>query len=229
VSDLRASRLENTDVPVRRVLFALSNLFSDEQVIGGAELGMLVVMRALRKNGVEPYVVMHGSGYFGELLRREGIEFEVVRLSNPITNLSRNRPIVWHSVAIVLEIRRLAAAVRRIARRWNIQALHVHHPYGYIACGLAARRMGIPCIWHLHEGWEKSATTRMLVVAGWVLADHVITIAPYEHSTVVALTDRIPHTMIENAFDFEELRQSRTRSRFDVRAELDHLKFLWAT
>jgi glycosyltransferase involved in cell wall biosynthesis len=190
---------------------------------------MLVVMKALRKNGVEPYVVMHSSGYFGKLLRREGIKYEVVRLSEPITNLSRNRPIVWHSVAIVLEIGRLAAAVRRIARRWKIEALHVHHPYGYIACGLAARRMGIPCIWHLHEGWEKSATTRMLVVAGWVLADHVITIAPYEHSTVVALTDRIPHTMIENAFDFEELRQSRTRSRFDVRAELDHLKFLWAT
>ena len=32
----------------RRVLFALSNLFSDEQVIGGAELGMLVVMKALK-------------------------------------------------------------------------------------------------------------------------------------------------------------------------------------
>jgi hypothetical protein len=31
---------------------ALSNLFSDEQVIGGAELGMLVVMRALRKREV---------------------------------------------------------------------------------------------------------------------------------------------------------------------------------
>lgn len=79
--------------------------------------------------------------------------------------------------------------------------------------------MNIACIWHLHEGWEKSATTRMLEIAGRLLADHVVTIAPYEQSTVVALTDRVPHTMIENAFDFEELRRPRTRPRSAVRAD----------
>jgi glycosyltransferase involved in cell wall biosynthesis len=219
MNDLQTSQLEHSGVSVRRVLFALSNFFSDEQVIGGAELGMLVVMKALRNSGVEPYVVMHGSGHFAKLLRREGIEFEVVQLSEPITRLSRNRPMVWQSMAIAFEIGRLTAAVRRVAQRWKIDVLHVHHPYGYVVCGLASKWMGIPCIWHIHEGWERSATSKMLEIAGRLLADHVVTIAPYEHSTVVALTDRVPHTMIENAFDFEELRRSRTRPRSDVRAE----------
>jgi glycosyltransferase involved in cell wall biosynthesis len=212
--------MESAEVQVRRVLFVLSNLFSDEQVIGGAELGLLTVMRALRKSGVEAYVAMHGSGYYGELLRREGIQFEVVPLSETIAKVSRNRQVVWRSVPILLEIGRLAVAVGGIARRWNIDLFHVNHPYGYVACGLAARRLGVPCIWHLHEGWERSFTTRCLEFAGRVLADHVINIAPYEQSTVSALTDRVPHTIIENAFDFEELRQSQNRSRDDVRSEL---------
>jgi hypothetical protein len=109
---------ESAEVRVRRILFVLSNLFSDEQVIGGAELGMLIVMRALRKSGVETYVAMHGSGHFGELLRREGIQFQVIPLSETITKVSRNRQVIWQSVPILLEIRRLAAAVRGIAQRW---------------------------------------------------------------------------------------------------------------
>ena len=209
----------DADMRVRRVLFALSNLFSDEQVIGGAELGMLVVMRALRTIGVEPYVVMHGYGHFGELLRREGIQFEIVPLSQTVTKLSRNRPVVWQCVPICLEIARLATAVRRVARHWEIDILHVHHHYGYVACGLAAQGMGIPCIWHLHEGWERSAITKVLEISGRVLADYVITIAPYEQSTVASLTDRVPHTLIESAFDFNELHRSRNRSRHEVRAE----------
>jgi glycosyltransferase involved in cell wall biosynthesis len=206
-------------VRVRRILFVFSNLFSDEQVIGGAELGMLVVMKAMRQSGVEPYVVMHGSGHFGELLRREAIQFEIVRLSALITKLSRTRPLVWHSFPISFEIARVAAAIAGIARRWKIDLMHVHHPYGYVACGLAAKWLGVPCIWHLHEGWERSVTTKALEAAGRVLADHVITIAPYEQSTVAALTDRVPNAIIESAFDFEELRESHNRSPYDVRAD----------
>jgi glycosyltransferase involved in cell wall biosynthesis len=206
-------------VPARRVLFVFSNLFSDEQVIGGAELGMLIVMKALRKSGVETYVAMHGSGHYGELLRREGIQFEVVPLSETMTKLSRNRQVIWQSVPILLEIRRLAATVEGIARRWSIDLFHVHHPYGYLACGLAAKRLGVPCIWHLHEGWERGLTTRCFEIAGRSLADHVINIAPYEQSTVSALTDQVPHSIVENAFDFEDLRQSQSRCRDDVRSE----------
>jgi glycosyltransferase involved in cell wall biosynthesis len=206
-------------VPVRRVLFAFSNLFSDEQVIGGAELGMLVVMRALRKSGVEPYVIMHGSGHFGKLLRQEGIQFEIVQLSEAVTKLSRNRRVLRHSLPMFVEIIRLAAAVGRVVRRWEIDLIHVHHLYGYVACGLAAKWTRTPCIWHLHEGWERNMVTNILETAGRFLADHVITIAPYEQSTVVTLTHRVPNTIIENAFDFEELRQSTNRSRADVRAE----------
>jgi glycosyltransferase involved in cell wall biosynthesis len=202
----------------RRVLFALSNLFSDEQVIGGAELGMLAVMKALKTTGVQPYVVMHGSGHFGELLRREAIEFEVVPLSEKIARLSRNRSIRWQSAQIGLEIIRLATAVTRIARRWNIDLLHASHLYGYMACGLAAKTIRTPCIWHLHEGWERGTITNILEFTGRALANHVITIAPYEASTV-ALTSRVPHTLIENAFDFKELTLSRNRPRHEVRAE----------
>jgi glycosyltransferase involved in cell wall biosynthesis len=210
--------MDALDVRNCRVLFALSNLFSEEQVIGGAELGTLIVMRALRTIGMQPYVVMHGLGHFGELLRREGIEFEIVPLSEKVAKLSRNRSIVWQCAPICLEIIHLATAVTRIARRWKVNLLHASHLYGYIACGLAARGMRIPCIWHLHEAWEKSTITKVLEFTGRTLANHVITIAPYEASTV-ALTGRVPHTLIENAFDFKELTLSRNRFRHEVRAE----------
>jgi glycosyltransferase involved in cell wall biosynthesis len=207
-------------VRARRILFALSNSFSDEQVIGGAELGTLVVMKELKTINVEPYVVMHGSGHFGELLRREGIAFEVVQLSEPVSKLSRNRSMASKSIPVLIEIRRLATSITRVVERWKIDILHANHHFGYIACGMAAKFKSIPSVWHLHEGWDRNAISRVLEIAGPFLADHIVTIAPYEQSTVASLTSRVAHTLIEHAFDFSELERSVSRSRQDIREEL---------
>src|ERR1700694_2851413 len=89
----------------KRVLFHLSNSFFDAQVFGGAELGTLVVIKALRSHGATPFVVMHGRGYFAELLEREDIPFEVIPLSERLDGLSRNRSLlkdvfqVWNGIS----------------------------------------------------------------------------------------------------------------------------------
>jgi glycosyltransferase involved in cell wall biosynthesis len=203
----------------RRILFHLTNLFSDEQVVGGAELGTLVVMKALRSCGIEPYVVMHGHGYFAQLLRQEQIPFEVIVLREKVATASRNRLLVTRIVPLVSEVRRLAADIASIIERFGIHIVHANHQFGYLACGLAARRKRIPCIWHLHEGWDRSFGMEALRLVGPRLAHHVISIAPYEQSTVRGLTCRVNHSIVEQAFDFKDLQSSRTRSRDDVRRE----------
>lgn len=88
-----------------------------------------------------------------------------------------------------------------------------------MSCGLAARACRIPCIWHLHESWEPGLLSSTLSALGPLVADHVITIAEYETMTAAKLIARVEHTLVPNAFDFDELGAACTRSAEDVRAE----------
>jgi hypothetical protein len=122
---------------------------------------------------------------------------------------------VAKSVPVLMEIRRLTTSIARIVERWKIDILHANHHFGYIASGLAAKSRSVPCIWHLHEGWDRNVISRVMEVVAPFLVDHIVTIAPYEQSTVASLTNRVAHTLIEHAFDFSELALSVSRPRQD--------------
>jgi glycosyltransferase involved in cell wall biosynthesis len=162
---------------------------------------------------------MHASGHFGELLRKEDIPFAVIPLHRTAAKVSRNGPIVKKLLRLCKETTRLSIAVARLARHWRIDVIHANHLYGYAACGIAAKRMRIPCIWHLHEGWHKNAVSGLLEHVGPLLTEYVVTIAPFEQSTVAGLTRRVANGMIESAFDFDDLKLSRKCSRQEIRKE----------
>jgi glycosyltransferase involved in cell wall biosynthesis len=205
---------------VPRILFHLSNSFSDTQVIGGAELGMLVVMKALRAKGFEPYVMMHGGGLFKTLLERSSIPSVICPLRPSSRALSRNKRFaIRGTYTAVTEIVRTAYKVLDAVRAWEIDIIHANHLSGFLSCGLAAKLARIPNIWHLHEGLDPGLVSRVLQeVAPW-LADHLITMAPFEASTVQSMTNRVDHSMIEGAFAFDELMAAPNKSAENVRKE----------
>jgi glycosyltransferase involved in cell wall biosynthesis len=212
----------NADLAPRnvRVLFHLSNSFSEAQVIGGAELGMLVVMKALRSIGFEPHVLMHGGGYFEKLLTQSGIPYEIRGLASNASGLSRNKRIgVRDALVATTETIRTASGISRAVNNWKIDVIHANHLSGYLSCGLAARWNRIPNVWHLHEGLERGFVSHILEKAARILADHLITMAPYEASTIARMTRQLGHTMIESAFAFDELLASPRRDRDELRNE----------
>jgi len=109
--------------------------------------------------------------------------------------------------------------VSKLIREWDIDIIHAHHMYAYLSCGMAAKTRGVPCVWHLHESWQPGFLSEILTQAGHLFANHVITIAEYETGTVSRLIRRTGHTLILNAFDFDQLGASQKRAAGDVRAE----------
>jgi glycosyltransferase involved in cell wall biosynthesis len=206
---------------IGRILLHLSNSFSNDQVIGGAELGMLTIMKELRGGGFEPHVVMHGGGYFESLLKESAIPYEIIPLASNASAISRNRRVAFADLpAAATQVLRTAHKISKFARSWKIDVIHANHLSGYLSCSLAAKRNRIPNIWHLHEGLAAGLVSQVLQRSASVLTNHVITMAPYEASTIEYMTRHVEHTMIEGAFAFDELLASRKRSDIEIRAEL---------
>lgn len=213
---------------MRRVLFHFSNSFDPEQKVGGAEIAALAIMKRLPKEGWQPYALMHAEGLLIPQLERHRIPWKIVPLTRHVTDFSRNRsPSARQAMGAAASIATLAWRVCRAIREWKIDLVHAHHMYGYLSCGIAARLCRVPCIWHLHESWEPGFVCGTLSRLGPFVADHVITIAEYETTTAAQLVARVGHTLVPNAFDFDELAAAQKRPSEDVRAEFgirpDHI------
>jgi len=181
---------------------------------------MLTIMKGLRINGFDPYVVMHGGGYFESLLKESAIPYEIVPLASNASVISRNRRVGLADLpAAAMQVLRTAHKISKVARSWKIDLIHANHLSGYLSCSLAAKRNRIPNIWHLHEGLAVGVVSQVLQRSASVLTNHVITMAPYEASTVEYMTRQVDHTMIEGAFAFDELLASRKRSGLEIRSE----------
>jgi UDP-N-acetylglucosamine:LPS N-acetylglucosamine transferase len=155
---------------VRRVLFHLSNAFSLEQKIGGAETAALTIMKGLRELGWQPHVLMHGQGLLAEQLDRSGIPWHVMLLPAGLEGLSRNQEFMPIRCAFALPgLMSLTRVVSKLMREWDIDIVHAHHMYAYLSCGIAAKKRGVPCVWHLHESWQPGFLARFLTQSGGLL------------------------------------------------------------
>lgn len=137
--------------------------------MGGAEHVLFQLVRRFPRNEISPLLVCPGPGELTERAARDKIPTLIVPLA-AFASLSR----VWGSrkilnpFAVVYDAALIFAAAERIIphlERAQIDIVHTNTLFAHLYGGLAARRLRVPCVWHLHDAVE---TTRFGGVAGWV-------------------------------------------------------------
>ncbi|MBX7167441.1 MAG: glycosyltransferase family 4 protein [Pirellulales bacterium] len=147
---------------------------------GGAALSTIGLMEAMRGYGIEPCAVCHTAG----------TQLEREQLRAAADGRVVFTPLYWWNRKIraklwkrpLLELRQLwvtgfkgksTAAVAQAARDWQVELIHTNticNPEG----GLAARRLGLPHVWHLRELIGPGRPFR-LPLEGAALADYLRT------------------------------------------------------
>jgi glycosyltransferase involved in cell wall biosynthesis len=205
----------------KNILFYTPNISANIELIGGVETCTLATVKQLRDGRFNPIVLAHTAGQFVDELRDAGILTETIPIGKDLGNLSRNR-IFANPLSLITGISELPNLIDRVVEllhRLDIKLVHCNHPYAFIIGGLAARRAGLPCIWHFHEIWTPGLLKSFYLLAARFLADQIITIAEYEAMTFPKRAKLPPICIIYNGFDFDEFRQSRDSDPLKVRKE----------
>jgi len=113
--------------------------------MGGAEYSLLEVLRRLPDYGIEAVVTVP-AGAFAEALSAAGIAVECLPLHAPgrprtLTGLGRGL------VAVVTDTLRLHRTIRRL----QPLLVHANSAKSAFPAALAARSLGIPCVWHCRD------------------------------------------------------------------------------
>ncbi len=161
----------------RKVVFVES-----VSAMGGVQFSTIYLAQHLDPKRWEPLVVCSGKGDLTEACSRLGIRTHVLvqpavrstsirigrdtRVPNPVAWL-------WNSLALLVSARRLARFLSQIDPDLVVTKGLISHFHG----GLAARRSGVPCIWHVQDFISErffSLYRRIFSLAARVLPDHII-------------------------------------------------------
>jgi glycosyltransferase involved in cell wall biosynthesis len=124
--------------------------------MGGVQFSTLYLAERLNKAVWEPLVVCPRAGELVEACREAGIETRVLnqpRLWSTSIRLGRNirvpNPAAWLWDSFVLDgaTRRL----RKLLREIDADVIVTKGLLAHFAGGIAARRLGIPCVWHVQD------------------------------------------------------------------------------
>ncbi len=114
--------------------------------LGGVERVIITLARGIKDHGYSPFLTCP-PGELMERARSQGINvipfsFNRMRISaNPA--VLAQYPLAWW---------RSAKHILRVASEQNISLIHVHHPVSAVYAGLAASKLKIPTILHVHDG-----------------------------------------------------------------------------
>lgn len=104
--------------------------------VGGGEESLLTLARGIDRRRFAPHAVAPRDGDVARALRETGIPVAL----RPLPPL---RP--WTLVGDLRAVARLGA----LLREWRIRLVHAHGSRAAFYAALAARRLGIPAIWHV--------------------------------------------------------------------------------
>ncbi len=139
-------------------------LFVDQFAeLGGAQRALLDLLPALEAN-YEPVFGLPGRGPFTEELERRRIRWELLALGE--YRAGRKSPVDLLRYAVRQPF--LAARVMELARQSRADLIYANGPRLFPATALAARRSGIPLLWHLHLELPSARDRRLLQAAARV-------------------------------------------------------------
>src|SRR5882672_10642947 len=193
--------------------------------MGGVQFSTLYLAQHLDPALWKPVVVCPEDGDLPDACRRLGLEVHVfeqpklrstsfrirndVRLPDPTAWL-------WDGVAMLVAVRRLARWLAQTNPDLVVTKGLLSHLYG----GLAARKLGIPCIWHVQDFISErflGLYRRAFSLAASLLPDHIIADGAAIRRQLSAVADRI--SVILNGVDTNVFRPGIDGAR--LREELN--------
>jgi glycosyltransferase involved in cell wall biosynthesis len=137
--------------------------------MGGAEHVLLALLQRIPRAEFEPYLFCPEEG---ELTSRAR-EMQIPTIIQPLpafASLSRirNNKKILNPLAVIYDLVLVTIATVLIARQLKaaqIELIHTNTLFEHLYGGIAARLLGIPCVWHLHDAVDSQ---RFGGLAGWV-------------------------------------------------------------
>lgn len=137
--------------------------------IGGAERVLIELLERLPRELVEPHLICPEPGALTDQAQASHIPLTIESLPN-FASTSRvfgERKII-DPFAVLRDFALVVNSSARISRRLrqeHFDLIHTNSFFAHLYGGLAAKRLGIPCAWHLHDMME---TNRFGGLAGFL-------------------------------------------------------------
>ena len=150
--------------------------------MGGAEHVLLALLEGFSRDEVQSHLVCPKEGELTARAARAHIRTIIVPIPTfaSVSVLWRNHKIV-NPFAVIYDFALIVLAAIRTARRLRrvqVEIIHTNTFFAHLYGGLAARLLGVPCVWHLHDLID---THRFGGLARWLwrqlgdaLATHIV-------------------------------------------------------
>jgi glycosyltransferase involved in cell wall biosynthesis len=142
--------------------------------LGGAEHVLLLLLKGMVKTAVDPVLICAEDGPFPERARELGITTRIISLprfaslSVVVGRLKILNPtaVVWNAIALLISALRVEPTLRKEA----VNIVQTNSAFAHIYGGLAARIVGVPCIWYFHDLIERERLTGLMALVWRILA-----------------------------------------------------------
>ena len=111
-------------------------IFNNAEIIGGGEISFIDLVCTIREFGVEPFVFVPGQGEVNERIKSAGIKIHEV--SFPRLRLLS-----------LLKLLGRRAELAGLFKKLELDIVHTNGSRCMVYAGLAAKYVGIPCVWHV--------------------------------------------------------------------------------
>ena len=178
-------------------------------LVGGSTHAAVEMAKFLRTHGWEIVHVFPGPGPGADLAREAGFRVQLMGLSERDIVTLRNTNTLPKKVASILPQLKSTAFTMRWVNAHRPALVHIHDDRSVFAWGLAAKRAGIPVIWHVHQRSGNALLDRIRLR----LVDYVIYIAEDTKSRFRDYAYLPPGTVIYNPVDTTRFRPPANKAQ----------------
>ncbi|GAB2671511.1 glycosyltransferase family 4 protein [Paenibacillus thermoaerophilus] len=126
---------------------------------------------------IKPIVILAEDGPLAERLKDRGVDVRVLVLDEKVRNRNRN-DLNWHLLTSAFKAFRYGRQIGRLLREERVACVHTNSLKAAFYGAVAARRAGVPLIWHIHDIIEapylRKIVARMIKLFVKVLPDGII-------------------------------------------------------
>ena len=143
---------------MKNILFVAS----DNSAVSGAFLCLTKLCEELKKYNINPIVVIPYDGDGGKLLDKAGIKtYRVDSYSWTIPQKPPNTRFYLGAIRRLVWNRKAIDEIRKIIRAEKIDLIHINTSWTYVGAA-AAKKEGIPYVWHFRELLKEGQNRRIL-------------------------------------------------------------------
>ncbi len=134
---------------------ALRVLFLDHTArLGGGEIALLNLLRALDRNAIEPACVIFEEGPLVDRLRKENAPVEVLEVSESVNGARKDALGIGSALRLGVGSVRFIRTLARTIRRHDVDLVYCNSLKSDLLGGLAARVARVNCVWSVHDRIE---------------------------------------------------------------------------